>query len=383
MENIKFEKCPVYKKCGACQLQNMDYQEQLHYKTVKVIGLLGEYGHVHPITGMYYPLHYRNKVSAAFADIGGRAVCGIWQSASGRIIDSRHCLLEDKKCAEIVSSIRDIVSDLEIPAYDRTNGTGFLRSVLVRRGFSTGKILVALTSVSPIFPKRNIFIDKLLNEHPEITTIVHNFNHSDVEFVYSGRETVLYGDGYIEDKLLGRTFRITASSFYQINPKQTEKLYSKAMELAGLSGKETVIDAYCGIGTIGMVAAKNAKSVIGIELNGASVKNAKSAAHENGIRNIRFYKADASDFMSQAALEGKRCDVIFMDPPRSGSTPEFISAAAGMAPKKIIYISCNPQTQARDLELFMGEGYIPQGIYPYDMFPFTNHVETIVPLIKK
>lgn len=383
MDNINCEKCSVYKKCGGCQLQNMTYEEQLHFKEVKVIGLLGEYGHVHDISGMYYPLHYRNKVSAAFADAGGKAVSGIWQSSTGRIVKNDQCMIEDKISAEIIVTIRKLLNELKIPAVKRPSNTGFLRSVLVRRGFSTGQILVALTSVSPIFPKRNIFVSRLLDIHPEITTIVHNVNTSEAEFIYSGKEHILHGDGFITDKILGKTFKITASSFYQINALQTEKLYSKAIKLAGLTGTETVVDAYCGIGTIGLCASSKAGSVIGVETNRVSVKNAIANAKHNKINNARFFCADAAQFLSEMALEGKKCDVLFMDPTRAGSTAEFIASAAALSPRRIVYISCNPETQSRDLAVFQRYGYYTDDIYPFDMFPFTSHVETVCLLSKK
>lgn len=382
MIDLDIPKCPVYKKCSGCQLQNLSYSQQLDHKQAMSIGILGDYCHVSPITGMYYPLHYRNKISAVFAENRGKAVCGVWQSSSKKIVQNDGCMIEDKISSEIIKDICDIVNQLDIPAFNRYSWTGFLRHVLVRRGFKTGQVLVSIVSANPIFPKRNIFISKLLEKHPEITTIVHGVSSISTELVQPSHETVLFGKGYIEDKLLGLTFRITASSFYQINPVQTEKLYTKAVSLAKLTGKETVLDAYCGVGTIGLCAAKKAGQVIGVESNGAAVKNAISNAKINGIKNTRFYKADATSFIEEMATSGEHCDVIFMDPPRAGSTPEFIRAAASLSPDKIVYISCNIETQARDINEFLKYGYCPTEAHPFDMFPFTNHVESVVLLTR-
>ena len=254
--------------------------------------------------------------------------------------------------------------------------------MLVRRGFKTGEIMVVLVLSSPILPGKNNFIKALKKEHPEITTIIINVNDADTSMVLGDKETVIYGPGFIRDELCGCSFRISPKSFYQVNPVQTERLYMKALEFAKLNGRETVIDAYCGIGTIGLAAAGKAKTVIGIELNADAVKDAVINARENKIKNARFIEGDAGEFMNEMADKLKP-DVIFMDPPRSGSTREFMKAAVSMNPKRIVYISCGPDTLKRDLTFFKKNGYSIKRIQPVDMFPYTKtHVENVVLIVK-
>ncbi|MGN0355101.1 MAG: 23S rRNA (uracil(1939)-C(5))-methyltransferase RlmD, partial [Muricoprocola sp.] len=262
-------------------------------------------------------------------------------------------------------------------------GYGLLRHVLIRRGFTSGQIMVVLVLRSPIFPSKNNFVKALRKEHPEISTVVINVNDKNTSMVLGTRDIVLYGKGYIEDTLCGCRFRISPQSFYQVNSVQTEVLYTKAMEYAGLTGKETVIDAYCGIGTIGLIAAKKAKEVIGIELNPQAVKDARLNAKCNQIKNARFYEGDAGDFMIKMSEGTKdspkqKVDVVFMDPPRSGSTEAFLSSVVTLSPKKIVYVSCGPDTLARDLEYLTRHGYKVSKIQPVDMFGFTEHVENVV-----
>ncbi len=375
--------CPLYKKCGGCQLQNMTYEEQLKWKQVKVERLLKKFGKVETIKGMYFPYHYRNKVQAAFGMTRNKQIIsGVYQSSSHKIVPVDSCMIEDKKADEIIVSIRELLKSFKLQAYDEHTGKGFLRHVLVKRGFSTNEIMVVLVISSPIFPARKNFINALLKKHPEITTIVMNINPYETSLVLGERETVLYGNGYIEDVLCGCRFRISAKSFYQINPTQTEVLYSKAINMAELTGKEVVIDTYCGIGTIGLIASKKAKKVIGVEVNKDAIKDAIFNAKRNKITNVRFFNADASDFMEDMAMQGEKIDVLFMDPPRAGSDEKFLSSAVTLSPKKIVYISCNVETQERDLKYLIDKGYKVKKIQPVDMFPHTNHVENIVMLQK-
>ena len=375
--------CPVSRKCGGCQLMNMTYPEQLKYKQAKVVKLLGSFHRVNEIIGMEKPFHYRNKVQAAFGRTrGGEIISGVYQSSTHNIVKTDACLIEDEKADEIIVTIRKMVKDFKLTVYDERKGTGFLRHVLVKRGFATNQIMVVLVTGTGFFPSKNNFIKELLKKHQEITTIVQNINNKFTSMVLGEKETVLYGNGYIEDVLCGCTFRISPKSFYQINPIQTEKLYGKAFEFAGLSGKERVIDAYCGIGTIGIVASKNAGEVIGCELNSDAVKDAKVNAKINNIDNIKFICADAGEFMLSMKEQGEQCDVLFMDPPRAGSDKKFLSCAVALKPERIVYISCNPETQQRDLYYLIKNGYKVKKIQPVDMFPYTAHVETVVLLIK-
>ena len=254
--------------------------------------------------------------------------------------------------------------------------------MLVKRGFQSGQIMVTLVTGTPLFPSKNHFVAALRERHPEITTILMNINSSSTSMVLGPVEKVLYGPGYIEDTLCGCVFRISASSFYQINPVQTEVLYQKAIDLAGLSGKERVLDAYCGIGTIGLIASRRARRVIGVEINRDAVRDAAANAKRNHIGNTEFYQGDAGEFMRQMQEAGEKLDVLFMDPPRAGSSRTFLSAVAALAPQRVVYISCNPETQARDIGFLVQKGYRVQAIQPVDMFPHTNHVETVVLLSK-
>lgn len=379
---IKSEFCPVAKKCGGCQLQNMSYAQQLSFKQAKVIKLLGKYHHVDEIIGMVCPYNYRNKVQAAFGMTrSGKIISGVYQSKSHRIVCVDKCRLEDKKADEIITAIRSMMPKYRMIPYNEDNGTGFLRHVLVKRGFTTGEIMVVLVTGSPMFPGKNAFIKELLSEFPEITTVIQNINRDRTSMVLGNAEKVLYGKGYIEDILCGCTFRISAKSFYQINPVQTEVLYGKAVEFAELKGTETVIDAYCGIGTIGIIAAKQAENVVGVELNKDAVRDAKINAQRNSTDNIRFYCADAGKFMTEMAADGETADVVFMDPPRVGSDIPFLKSLVTLSPQKIVYISCNPETQARDLAFLTKNGYKVRKIQPVDMFPHTQHVETVCLLI--
>ena len=376
--------CPLAKKCGGCQLQNMTYDRQLRWKQARCEILLKKFGKVSKIIGMDEPYHYRNKVQAAFGRTkSGKIISGVYQSGSHRIVSVDSCMTEDEIADKIIVDIREMVPKFKIWTYDEDKGTGFLRHVLVKRGFTSGEVMVVIVGSSGYFPMKKKFTAALLEKHPEITTVVLNINPKDTNLVLGDKEEVLFGDGYIEDTLCGCVFRISPKSFYQINPVQTEKLYNKAMEFAHLDAKSRVIDAYCGIGTIGLVAAKTAGEVIGVELNPDAVKDAISNCKRNSMKNARFYCADAGDFMEMLSEEGESADVVFMDPPRAGSSKKFIESLAKMAPERVVYISCNPETLARDLQLLTKKGYKVKAIQPVDMFPHTNHIECVVQLIKK
>ena len=307
---------------------------------------------------------------------------GTYQQGSHRIVNIDRCLNEDEVATSIIVTIRRLLPGFRLLPYDEDARTGFLRHVLVRRGVHTGQIMVVLVTATPVFPSRSNFIKALLREHPQITTIVQNINSRKTSVLLGDREQVLYGPGSIRDTLCGKTFCISPRSFYQINPAQTEVLYRCAIEAAGLTGRERVLDAYCGIGTIGILAAEGAGEVIGVEQNPAAVRDAIRNARLNGVKNIRFVAADATAWMQAAAEDHLPLDVLMMDPPRSGSTPEFLAAAARLSPRRIVYISCCPETQARDLALLQKSGYRVTLIQPVDMFPHTEHVETVCLLSK-
>lgn len=380
----KVTKCSVSKKCGSCQYQGVSYKEQLAAKQKRMKKLLGKFANVKPIIGMDDPFYYRNKVHAVFdRDKKGNIICGTYEAKTHKVVPIEECMIEDKISQEIIRTIRDMLKSFRIKTYDEDTGYGLLRHVLVRRGFSTDEIMVVLVIGSPIFPSKNNFVKALRKKYPQITTVVFNVNDKKTSMVLGERDIVIYGKGYIRDTLCGCTFRISPQSFYQVNPVQTEILYKTAIEYAGLGRKETVIDAYCGIGTIGLVAAKRAKNVIGVELNPDAVRDARINAKENKITNARFYQGDAGEFMENMAENGEHADVVFMDPPRTGSDKKFMSSVIKLNPSRIVYISCGPETLARDLEYLTKHGYDVRKIQPVDMFSFTDHCENICLLTKK
>ena len=378
------EKCKVWKKCGGCQFQGVPYTEQIKIKQKNMNKLLKKYGNVKPIIGMENPFYYRNKVHAVFdRDKKGNIICGTYEAGTHRVVPVEECMIEDKTSQEIIRAIRDMLKSFRIKTYDEDTGYGLLRHVLVRRGFSTDEIMVVLVVASPIFPSKNNFVKALRKKFPQISTVVLNVNDKKTSMVLGERDIVLYGKGFIRDRLCGCIFRISPQSFYQVNPVQTELLYKTAIEYAGLGRKERVIDAYCGIGTIGLVAAGKAREVIGIELNKNAVRDAIVNARENKITNARFYQGDAGEFMEGMVSEGERADVVFMDPPRTGSTEKFLTSMVKLGPSRIVYISCGPDTLARDLEFLTKHGYVTRKIQPVDMFSFTEHCEVVCLLTKQ
>ncbi len=376
-------KCPNYKKCGGCQLQNLPYEKQLSFKQVKAIRLLGRYHHVNEIIGMKNPYHYRNKVQAAFTTRGGKILSGVYQSSTHNIVPVDSCMIEDTVADEIIVTIRKLLKSFKLKTFDDNTFKGFLRHVLIKRSFTLGQIMVVLVTGSADFPNAQKFVNALLSRHENITTIVQNINNKRTSLVLGNESRVLYGDGYIEDELMGCRFRISPKAFYQVNPTQTAVLYGKALEFADLSGSETVIDAYCGTGTIGILASSKAGRVIGVELNGDAVKDAKINAKLNNVSNIDFYKADAGEFMTELATINQKADLVIMDPPRAGASLAFLRSLVTLSPEKVVYISCNPETLARDLSFLVRKGYKVRKIQPVDMFPHTEHIEVIALLCRQ
>ena len=380
MDNII---CKVNKKCGACQLMHLPYDEQLEIKQRQLERLLSKYCAVEEIIGMDNPYHYRNKVQSAFFwDYKRkRSACGVFQSGSGKVIQVDSCLIENEKADRIVKTIRKLIDSFKIKPYDERKAQGILRHVLIRYGYKTGQLMVVIVTATPSLPSKNNFVNALLKTHPEITTIVQNINKNGIPLTLGNQNKVLFGKGYIEDELCEMKFKISPDSFYQVNPVGCEKLYNKAIEFAGLTGSETVFDAYCGTGTIGLIASKNAKQVLGVELNKSAVKDAVSNAKNNGAENVFFLCGDAGEIAEDMAKEGEKFDVAFLDPPRAGSTQKFLKSLIKLSPKKIVYVSCNPETLARDLEILNKE-YNVNKIQGVDMFPHTKHIESVALITK-
>lgn len=376
--------CPYVKKCGGCDMKDDDYAAHLARKQKRVEQQLSSICKVMPIMGMKVPYHYRNKVHAVFTHTRQGIISGVYEEGTHHVVAIDSCRIEDEQADAIIRTIRELLKSFKIKTYNEDTGYGILRHVLIRRGFTSGQILVVLVTGSSIFPSKHNFVKALTALHPEITSIVQNINGQRTSMVLGEREVVLYGTGYIEDTLCGKTFRLSPKSFYQVNPVQTEKLYLKAIELAGLTGRECILDAYCGIGTIGLIASAQAGELIGVELNPDAVKDAVRNAKANGITNARFYQGDAGKFMVRLVeTQKKPVDVVFMDPPRAGSDEAFLSSVVKLAPKKVVYISCNPETLARDLRYMKKHGYQVREAYPYDMFPWSEkHMEVCTLLVR-
>lgn len=375
--------CSVSNDCGGCCYTGIPYDKTLEIKEKKVNELFKGIYTTKRIVGMFHPINYRNKVHGVVGSgAGGSVITGCYREESHDIIPVDYCMIQDKKADEIISTLRELFSSFRYRPYNEDTGNGFMRHVLIRRGFSTDEIMVVLVTSSVEFPSKNNFIAELLKLHPGITTIIQNINNYNTSMVLGKKNIVLHGKGYIEDILCKNRFRIGPDSFYQINPSQTEKLYKAAINGASISKDDVVFDAYCGIGTIGITAAKHCKSVIGVELNPNAVKDAKINAKINGINNIDFVCQDATEFLSENA--GKiKADVIIMDPPRSGSTEVFLSSVLKVNPSRVVYISCNPETQARDIKTLIKGGYRITDMETYDMFPYTDNIENVVCMVKK
>lgn len=375
--------CPYAKLCGGCTYQGKEYSEQIKEKQLYVNKLLSQFGKVEDIIPAENPYYYRNKVHASFRLSNGNVLAGTYQANSHKLVPIDSCQIENQTAGAIVQSIKGLIKSFKLQVYDENTGRGLFRHVLIRTAHKTGQVLVALVLGDVIFPSKNNFTKALLKLHPEITTIVININNKKTSMILGEREIILYGKGYIEDILCGKKFRISPKSFYQVNPVQTEILYSKAIEYANLTGKERVIDAYCGIGTIGIIASDKAKEIIGVELSKDAFKDAIINAKANKINNIKFINADAGELMVELAQNKEPIDLVLMDPPRAGSDEAFLKSLVSLSPKKVVYISCNPETLARDLHYLSNNGYKTQIIQPIEMFPFTEHIECVVLISRK
>lgn len=377
-------KCKICTSCGGCQYQQINYQTQLKYKTKRVEEALKRIGGINtkvlPCLGMEEPYYYRNKIQMPFGkDRKGNIVYGFYRENSHEIIPVKECAIEDRRAASILWDIKELVKKMNIPIYNEDSGNGLLRYVLIRTSHHYKELMVVLVTSMLNFPGQRNFVDSLVKLHPEITTIVENVNKRHTNVILGTSEKVLYGPGVTKDKILDLTFEISASSFYQINPVQVEILYKTALNLVKFDEKPVVLDAYAGVGTIGLIAARNASKVISVEINKEASRNAKENAKRNNVNNIEFYCDDASAFIEK--YKGN-LDIVIMDPPRKGSDERFLSVLLNKKPKQIIYVSCDPETLARDLK-YLSNLYEVTFAQPVDMFPMTSHVETIVGLYRK
>lgn len=401
----KSQLCPVAAECGACSAIHVPYPEQLANKQKRIVDLFSDLADescmLDPIAGMKEPLHYRNKITSPFApgrvQKGGRGgqerrhevLCGMYAAHSHRIIPADTCAVENEIGRKVVAAIKAIMGKYGIEPYNEDSGAGFMRHAIVRVGHESGEVLVTLVTNSKQFPGAKNFARELKRRCPAITTIVQNVNLRQTNVILGQEEHTIYGPGFIIDTLCGLSFRISSHSFYQVNSKQTEVLYRTAVQFAGLADDNaegsrndsiTVLDAYCGTGTIGLIAAaaSGRAQVIGVDSVDSAIRDARANAAHNGIKNAEFVTADAGTFMKQCAAQNRTVDVLMMDPPRAGASEDFLDAVNVLSPGRIVYISCNPTTQARDVEYLRTFGYRPMRIRPVDMFPHTDHVENVV-----
>ena len=408
--------CPIARKCGGCEWLAVPYPIQLRRKREFVEGLFAETAEadgavIDDVRGMDEPVTYRLKAATPFAPgKGGRLRHGFYAAGTHRIVACESCLVEDPRARRVFDAVAREAERLGIPAYDEDRGTGVLRHAVVRCGWATDDMMLVLVTNGRKLPRAEKLTASLREACPELTTIVQNVNERRTNAIL-GRECVtLFGPGAMRDKLLGCEFEIGPTSFYQTNPAQTEVLYEVAIEAAlggaggcageggsgggrgrGSGGGLRLLDAYCGTGTIGICAAarSNEVQVTGVEQVGGAVSCAKRNARANGLDSrCRFVRADATEYLSAAARSGEgragegRFDVVLMDPPRAGSTPEFLAAVADLAPASVVYVSCNPSTQVRDVRLLRERGYRLVRVTPVDMFPHTKHVECVATLTR-
>lgn len=371
--------CPISTACGGCVFQNATYEYELKYKKHKIEEALKRIGHiddavVNDVIGMDDPTHYRNKIQVPFGkDQFKRVVYGFYRSNTHKIIPIKQCNIEDKKAGPILNSIARLMEEFHIDPYYEDTRTGVIRHVLIRTSLSTNEVMVVLVCNIDTFPGRNNFVKELVNRCPEISTIVQNTNKRDTNVILGESDKVLYGKGFITDEILGLKFNISPQSFFQVNPIQVQKLYGEAIKYAHLNKDDYVLDAYAGVCTIGLLCAPYVKKVTSVELVKSAVINGRNNAKMNGVDNIDIIEADCTEYITK---NKPHFDVVIMDPPRKGSTPEFLHAVMKIKPSRIIYISCEPSTLARDLEI-LKDKYKIDVIQPVDMFPRGFHVETV------
>jgi len=376
--------CSLADRCGGCQLMHMSYPGQLQIKgrqveeTLRRIGKIT--GVVHPVLGMDEPYEYRNKAQFPLGMDKGQVVMGFYQKGSHIIVDTPYCMIQHPVNKEIAKVIKEFIVNYGITIYNEKTGKGLLRHLVTRVGYSTDEVMAVLVVNGKALPHSQELIQQLKAQVPNLKSVVLNVNEKNTNVIMGRETTTLYGSDTIEDTIgnCNLKFKISAQSFFQVNPQQTQVLYQKALDYAGLSGEETVFDIYCGIGTISLFLAQKAKKVYGIEIVEAAIEDAKENARINGIGNAEFHAGAAEKVVPVLYDQGYRADVVVVDPPRKGCEPIVLETIAYMEPKRIVYVSCNPATLARDLAILEGMGYRTVEVQPVDMFPWTAHVETVV-----
>ena len=393
----KTQTCGIAKSCGGCEWLQVPYPIQLERKREHIEHLFADVlakAHLHnghgghlPIYGMKEPVHYRHKAATPFAPgVRGAVQSGFYARGTHRIVPCAECLAEAPGAREALNAVARAAQELSVPAYNEDEGRGLLRHAVVRMGWATNECLLTLVTNGHAINREQKFVDRVRKYAPQVTAIAQNVNERRTNAIL-GRETrTLWGSGTMVDKLLGCEFEIGPTSFYQTNPEQTERLYALAIEGAHLAGGMRVLDAYCGIGTIGMCAAKQVAGleVVGVEQVEGAVADARVNAERNGLsESCRFICADATAYMRDARRASRGFDVVLMDPPRAGSTPAFLHGVVELAPERVVYVSCNPETQRRDLDTLLGGGYRLENMSVVDMFPHTKHAETVAVLKRR
>lgn len=378
--------CALARRCGGCAFWHLSYPEEVRLKAARVQQQLKRIGglelEISPPIGAGEQTGYRNKAQFPIRQIKGSPVGGFYAAGSHGVVSGAPCAIQPEIFNEILNWTLAFMERRGIPAYEEQHYTGTVRHLYLRRGEETGEILVCLVINAKKCPFKAVFAKEITEKFPQIRTVAINYNHRNTNVVLGKETEPVYGPGYIEDILLGKRYRIAPQSFYQVNRKQTEVLYSKAIELAGLTGNERVLDLYCGIGTIGLSLAEKCKELVGVEIVPQAIENAKENARLNGVANAEFFCADAKEAAARFAAEGKKFDVIIVDPPRKGCDPTTLEAIAQMAPKRLIYVSCNSATLARDLKILEEKGFKTQSATPVDLFPRTHHVEAVALLVR-
>ncbi|MBR2411810.1 MAG: 23S rRNA (uracil(1939)-C(5))-methyltransferase RlmD [Clostridia bacterium] len=379
--------CPVFPRCGGCQYRHISYEAELEIKTQKVRDAFKRIGHLDIIpeqgVGAESPDRYRNKAQYPVEMSNGRLLTGFYAPFSHRVIDCKNCLLQPKEYADILQITAKWCEKYKISSYDEKSGKGLLRHIYIRKGFSTGEIMVCLVINGDKIFKKDELIQALIKSNSNIKTVLLNHNTENTNVIMGKKETVLYGKGYIEDVLCGKRFRISPLSFYQVNRRQAERLYEKAAEFALTPDTRVLIDMYCGAGTIGLTMAHKVDKLIGVEIVPEAIEDAKINAKLNNTENARFICADASEAARILKEEGIRPDTVVLDPPRKGCDSELLDTVAKMEPERIVYVSCDPATLARDLSVLEGKGYKTIKAVPFDLFPRTVHIETVALVIKE
>ncbi len=380
--------CPNFSKCGGCAWHHINYEEECKIKEQRVIDAVTRIGGIKdavykPIISSDNPLRYRNKAQFPIGrDSNGNILIGFYSFHSHRIIDCNDCILQPELFARVIKITRKFIEQTNNDIYDETTGKGRLRRLYIRVGEITDELMVCYVVNGNGLKQEDLLVNMLKDEIPQLKSVIINSNREKTNVILGTKNRVAYGSDHITDELCGLKFRISPFSFWQVNRRQAEKLYNKAKEYADLKSDEVLLDLYCGTGTIGLTMAQNCKLLVGVEAVEDAIKDAKENAKQNNITNARFICSDAAKAAQKLKSEGLKPDVIILDPPRKGCGDELIQTIFEMSPKRVVYVSCDPATLARDLKIFSDGGYIVKEITPCDMFSRTAHVESVVLLSK-